>query len=54
MFEKREEDVVVVIVWYWIYNYIYNQCLLLLKLWVQILLRRGELDTTLCDKVCQW
>ena len=25
-----------------------------LKLWVLILLRRGVLDTTLCDKVCQW
>jgi len=23
-------------------------------LWVWILLRRGVLDTTLCDKVCQW
>jgi len=23
-------------------------------LWVRILLRRGVLDTTLCDKVCQW
>jgi hypothetical protein len=23
-------------------------------LWVQIPLRRGALDTTLCDKVCQW
>ena len=38
----------------WIYNYLCNQCLLPLKLWVQILLRRGVLDTTLCDKVCQW
>ena len=25
-----------------------------LTLWVQILLRLGVLDTTLCDKVCQW
>ena len=25
-----------------------------LKLWVRIPLRRGVLDTTLCDKVCQW
>jgi hypothetical protein len=25
-----------------------------LTLWVRILLRRGILDTTLCDKVCQW
>jgi hypothetical protein len=31
-----------------------NQCLSTLKLWVPILLRRGALDTTLCDKVCQW
>ena len=38
----------------WIYNYMCNQCLLQLKLWVQIPLRQGVLDTTLCDKVCQW
>jgi len=38
----------------WIYNYLCNQCLSLLMLWVQILLRWGVLDTTLCDKVCQW
>ena len=38
----------------WIYNYLYNQCLSPLMLWVRILLRRGVLDTTLCDKVCQW
>ena len=25
-----------------------------LTLWVQIQFRRGGLDTTLCDKVCQW
>jgi hypothetical protein len=25
-----------------------------LKLWIRIPLRRGVLDTTLCDKVCQW
>ena len=33
-----------------------NQCLLVssLKLWVQISLRRGVPDTTLCDKVCRW
>jgi len=35
----------------WIYNYLCNQCLSPLKLWVQILLRRGVLDTTICDKV---
>ena len=38
----------------WIYNYLCNQCLLTLMLWVRITLRRGVLDTTLCDKVCQW
>ena len=27
---------------------------ILLTLWVWIPLRRGVLDTTLCDKVCQW
>jgi hypothetical protein len=37
----------------WIYNYLCNQCLSPLKLWVQIQLRRGVLDTTLCDN-CQW
>jgi hypothetical protein len=30
------------------------QCLSPLKLWVRILQRQGVLDTTLCDKVCQW
>ena len=38
----------------WICNYLCNQCLSLLKLVVWIPLRRGVLDTTLCDKVCQW
>ena len=38
----------------WIYNYLYNQCLSSLKLWVRTLLMRGVLYTTLCDKVCQW
>ena len=38
----------------WIYNYLCNQCLSQLALWVRIQLRRGVLDTTLCDKVCQW
>ena len=32
----------------WIYNYLCTQCLSPLKLWVRIL------DTTLCDKFCQW
>jgi hypothetical protein len=31
-----------------------NHCLSLLKLWVRIPLKRGVLDTTLSDKVCQW
>jgi hypothetical protein len=38
----------------WIYNYLCNQCLSPLKLWVRIPLGRGVLDTILCDKVCQW
>jgi hypothetical protein len=38
----------------WIYNYLCNQCHLSpLMLWVRILLI-GVLDTTLCNKVCQW
>ena len=38
----------------WIYNYICNQCLSPLTLWVRTPIRRGVLDTTLYDKVCQW
>jgi hypothetical protein len=38
----------------WIYNYQCNQFLSPLTLWVRIPLRQGILDTTLCDKVCQW
>jgi len=38
----------------WMYNYLCNQCLSPLTLWVRTQLRRGALDTTLCDKVCQW
>ena len=38
----------------WIYNYLCNQCLIPLKLWIWIPLRWGVLDTILCDKVCQW
>ena len=37
----------------WIYNYLCHQWLSPLKLWVRIPLRRGVLDTTLCDKVCR-
>ena len=35
-------------------NYLCNQCLLPLTLWVRILHRQDVLDTTLCDKACQW
>jgi hypothetical protein len=35
----------------WIYNYLCIQCLSPLT-WVRISIRRSELDTTLCDKVC--
>jgi hypothetical protein len=35
----------------WIYNYLCNQCLSPLKLWVQISLRRGVLHTTLSSSV---
>jgi hypothetical protein len=38
----------------WFYNYLCNQCLSPLTLWIRILLRQGVLDTTLCDKHCQW
>jgi len=38
----------------WIYNYLCNQCLSPLTLWVRIPLKRFGLDTTLCDKVYQW
>ena len=43
--------------WSWSYGswmYLCIQCLSPLKLWVRIPLRRGVLNTTLCDKVCQW
>ena len=45
--------------WSWLYgswNYSYrcNQCLSPLTLGVWIPLKRGLLDTTLCDEVCQW
>jgi hypothetical protein len=38
----------------WIYSYLCNQSLSPLTLWVRISIRRGVLDTTLCDEVCQW
>ena len=40
--------------WSWNNNYLCNRSLSPLKLWVRIPLRRGVLDTKLCDKVCQW
>ena len=43
-----------VVVMIWTYNYLCSQCLSSLTLWVWILLRRSVLNTTLCDKVCQW
>jgi len=36
----------------WIYNYLCNQCLSPLMLWVRISMRAR--CPTLCDKVCQW
>jgi hypothetical protein len=36
----------------WIYNYLCNQCLSPLMLWIRISIRVR--CTTLCDKVCQW
>jgi hypothetical protein len=35
-------------------DYLCNQCLSALKLWDRIPLMARCLDTTLCDKVCQW
>jgi len=48
----RRLSVVAVIYGSWIYNYICNQCLSPLMLWVRIPIRVRR--TTLCDKVCQW
>jgi len=36
----------------WIYNYLCNQCLSPLMLWVRISIMARY--TTLCDKACQW
>jgi len=44
--------VVAVIYGSWIYNYLCNQCLSPLMLWVWISIRAR--CTTLYDKVCQW
>jgi hypothetical protein len=38
----------------WIGNFLCNYCLLPLTLRVRIPLRRGVLDATLCDNLCQW
>jgi hypothetical protein len=38
----------------WIYNYLCNQCLSPLTLWVRTQLRRGVLDATIYDEVCLW
>ena len=38
----------------WIYHCLCNQCLSPLTLWVWTHSWRVVLDTTLCDKVCQW
>ena len=38
----------------WIYNYLCNLCLASLKLRVPTQSLRGALDTTFCDKICQW
>ena len=38
----------------WIYYYLCNQRLSLLKLWVWNSFRRGVLNTTLCENVFQW
>ena len=37
----------------WIYNYLCNQCLSPLTLWVRTPLRRGVFDTIVCGKVGQ-
>jgi hypothetical protein len=38
----------------WIYNYLCNQCLSPLMLWVWVPFIAGVRDTILCDQVCQW
>jgi hypothetical protein len=47
------ETVMVVLVYgSWIYNFLCNQCLSPLKLWVRNLFRRGVCNMS--DNVCQW
>ena len=38
----------------WIYNYLCNQCLSPLKVWVRTPFIARCTHTTVCDKVCQW
>ena len=38
----------------WIYNYLRNQCLSLLSMWLWNPLKGDVLDITFCDKVHQW
>ena len=38
----------------WVYNYVGNQYISPLTLWLRIALRRGLIKTKLYDKVCQW
>ena len=38
----------------WIYNYLWNQYQSPLTLWARTPLKRGAIDTTLCNKICQW
>ena len=56
LYRSWKGAVIVVIIWYgsWIYNYLCNQCLSPVKLWVRIPLMSGALHATLYDQVCQW
>ena len=38
----------------WIYNYLWNQCLSPLMLWVRISIRARCTALHVCDKVCEW
>ena len=51
---NRGAFVVVILYVSWIYNYLCNQYLSPIMLRVRIPLRRGVLDATLCNIVCQW
>ena len=53
-FQGYIRAVMVMFIWYSIYNYLCNQSLSTLMLWVRIPSQRGVLDTTLCDEICQW